>query len=83
MISFFKFFMALLLIAIAVFMMICTEYGFECPLPNSGYFKIKWDPQKKKFDLFHWQPRKNIKPLPKKLIMLEGEKKEPRVKKQF
>ncbi|MFH1093994.1 MAG: hypothetical protein V1739_07580 [Candidatus Omnitrophota bacterium] len=81
--SFFKFFMALLLIAIAVFMIICTEYGYECPLPKGGYFRIKWDPQKKKFDLFHWQPKKNVKPLPKNVIKLQGEKKEPEVKSPY
>ena len=83
MISFFKFFVAILIIAIAVFMITCTEYGYECPLPNGGYFKIKWDTEKKKFNLFHWQPKKNIKPLPENVIILKGEKKEPEVKKQF
>lgn len=76
MLGFFKFFLALLIIAIAVFMIICTEYGYECALPNGGYFKIRWVPEKKKFDIFHWQPKKNIKPLPRKVIKLEGEKKE-------
>ena len=75
--------MALLLIAIAVFMIICTEYGYECPLPNGGYFKIKWNPEKKKFDLFYWQPKKNAKPLPKDVIILQGEKKETEKKKQY
>lgn len=81
--GFFKFFMALLLIAIAVFLIICTEYGFECALPHGGYFKIKWDPEKKNFDFFHWQPKKNIKPLPKKVIMLKGEKPEESVKNPY
>ncbi|MCK4994849.1 MAG: hypothetical protein KAS13_07395 [Candidatus Omnitrophica bacterium] len=81
--GFLKFFLALLLIAIAVFMIICTEYGYECALPNGGYFKIKWDPEKKKIDLFHWQPKKNIKSLPKNVIRLEGEKPEPEEKKKY
>ncbi len=73
--EFFKFFIALLFIVIAVFMIMYSEYGYECVLPNGGYFKIKWDPQKKKYDLFHWQPKKNARPLPKKVIKLWGEKK--------
>ena len=81
--GFFKFFLALLLIGIAVFMIICTEYGYECSLPNGGYFRIKWDPEKKKIDFFHWQPKKNIKPLPKNVIRLEGEKKEKEQKKLY
>ena len=72
--------MALLLIAIAVFMMICTEYGYECALPNGGYFRIKWDPKKKQFDHFYWRPKTNIKPLPKDTIYLESEKKEEKSK---
>jgi len=76
MIGFFKFFLALLLIAIAVFMIICTERGFECALPRGGYFKIHWNPHREKIDFFYWQPKKNVKPLPKNVIRLEGEKKE-------
>jgi len=83
MMSFFKFFVVILLIAIAVFMIICTEYGYECALPHGGYFKIKWDPENKKYDLFHWQPRKNIRPLPKNVIRLKGEKEEPQEQKKY
>jgi len=80
MIGFFKFFIGLLLIAIAAFVIIATEQGFECPLPHGGYFRVHWNPEKKKIDLFYWQPKKNAKPLPKNVIRLEGENKKPEVK---
>ena len=82
MIWFLKLFIILFVLGIAIFLMICTEYGFECALPNSGYFRIKWNPEKKKIELFYWQPKTNVKPLPQNVIKIHKSEEEQEEKKQ-
>ena len=55
--GFFKFFIGLLLIAIASFVFIYTGHEFECALPNGGYLIVRWDEVKRKTDLLYWQPK--------------------------
>ena len=73
--GFFTFFIAILLIAIAVFILLYTGHEYECCLPNGGYYKIRWDEKKEKIELFYWQPKRNAKPLPKNVIQINDSKK--------
>ncbi|MFH1459080.1 MAG: hypothetical protein ABIG64_01720 [Candidatus Omnitrophota bacterium] len=72
--TFFKFFAALLIIAILIFGFIYSGHEYECTLPNGGHFKIVWNKDKQKIELLHWQPKGKAKPLPKNIIYLESDK---------
>ncbi|MBU4305553.1 MAG: hypothetical protein KJ893_08065 [Candidatus Omnitrophica bacterium] len=73
--GFFTFFIAILLIAIAVFVLLYTGHEYECCLPNGGYYKIRWDEKKRKIEQFYWQPKSKVKPLPKNTIRLQNTEK--------
>ncbi|MBU1043542.1 MAG: hypothetical protein KJ915_03980 [Candidatus Omnitrophica bacterium] len=80
--SFFKFFAGILILGALIFGFINSQFEFECPLPKGGYYKIKWIKEKYCFDVFYWQPKKEVKPLPKNSIYIDGEK-EPKPKKSY
>lgn len=71
--GFFKFFVIILFVAIGIFWFFHSSFEFECPLPNGGYYKVQWVKEKTKFNVFHWQPKKNAKPLPKNSFVITGE----------
>jgi hypothetical protein len=71
--GFFKFFISILLLAITIFWFMNSHFEFECPLPKGGYYHVKWIKDKNKFDVFYWQPKKNIKPLPADSFVIQGE----------
>ncbi len=71
--GFFKFFAGILIIGMIIFWFLNSKFEFECPLPKSGYYHVKWDRNKNRFDVFYWQPKKKIKQLPKDSIYIEGE----------
>ncbi|MFH1061751.1 MAG: hypothetical protein V1747_02555 [Candidatus Omnitrophota bacterium] len=72
--GFFKLFIGSLLLGILIFGFMNSNFEFECPLLKGGYYRVKWIKDEKKFDLLYWQPKKNVKPLPKDSIVIQGEK---------
>ncbi|MBU1086621.1 MAG: hypothetical protein KKD05_03785 [Candidatus Omnitrophica bacterium] len=81
--SFFKFFAGILILAMMIFGFMNSRFEFECPLPKGGYYKIKWIKESNRFDVFYWQPKKQVKPLPKNNIYIEGTPKVKPEKPQF
>lgn len=81
--GFFKFFIGSLLLGILIFGFMHSNFEFECPLPKGGYYRVKWIKDENKFDVFYWQPKKAVKPLPKNSIVIQGEKPVKKEKPRF